>query len=262
MRFLFHTSRMRYWSCSAFADWLRGTAKPGAATIPDWDDWKVAAKTKNKFRFWLAEEGLDTIQNILHFPLDLVHEVKYRIRMRFFLKPFALFSDSLNRYSWTDLDSRILYCLFDELVKFVEIEMAWMYLTWDKEARERFNIGKFKGFWRVGRVPLAGLAYLQRYMDGPEEEWGNPASYKEIFELYTWWKQRDSRPDPFEASGWAELADAPSFGLFGLWRDVSDEGREKRDKVMNELTRIEDEYEAEDEAMLIRLIKIRKHLWT
>ena len=256
MAFL-HRFRARYWSCTRLADWIRGTEKPLAGTMNEWETWKNIAKAKNKFRYWIAEEGLDTIQNILHYPLDLAQDIKYKIRMRFFLKPFALVSDSINRWSWTDLDSRILYCLFDELVKFVDIEMAWMYLRWNEEVRKKFNIGKFEKFWRVERVPLAGLESLQVRMAGPEEEWGNPGPYKEIFELYTWWKQRDSRPDPFEASGWASLPDTPYFR-----NDVPKEDKEKWDKVMEDLNRIEAEYEAEDEAMLIRLIKIRKHLWT
>jgi len=29
-----------YWSCTPFADWLRGTPKGGAKTSEDWDEWR------------------------------------------------------------------------------------------------------------------------------------------------------------------------------------------------------------------------------
>ena len=57
--------RTHYWSCSSFADWLRGTAKNGAKTAEGWRDWRKDAETKYPFRYWLAEEGLDKIQNFI-----------------------------------------------------------------------------------------------------------------------------------------------------------------------------------------------------
>ncbi len=51
--------RIRYWSCSGFADWLRGSAKPRSETAGGWRDWETGAKARNPLRFWLAEEFLD-----------------------------------------------------------------------------------------------------------------------------------------------------------------------------------------------------------
>ena len=53
------TSRSRYWSCSRFVDWLRGTAKISSGTGSEWRLWKTAAKETHPIRYWLAEEGLD-----------------------------------------------------------------------------------------------------------------------------------------------------------------------------------------------------------
>ena len=52
-----------YWSCTKFADWLRGTAKLGAGTSEQWDEWRTTAQMKHNFRYWVAEEALDAIQN-------------------------------------------------------------------------------------------------------------------------------------------------------------------------------------------------------
>ena len=60
------SQRSRYWSCTKFADWLRGTPKPYAETMEGWDAWRQQAETAHPWRYWLADEGLDHIQNAIH----------------------------------------------------------------------------------------------------------------------------------------------------------------------------------------------------
>jgi hypothetical protein len=67
--------RSRYWSCSKFADWLRGTAKPGAATGRGWNEWKQAAQDTHPIRYWIVEEGLDYLQNIWMWIPDRINDV-------------------------------------------------------------------------------------------------------------------------------------------------------------------------------------------
>ena len=74
--------RSNYWSCSKFADWLRGTPKPIAGTSEEWDDWNKAAETKHPIRYWLAEEALDRIQKFINWPLDQLYDIKYYINNR------------------------------------------------------------------------------------------------------------------------------------------------------------------------------------
>jgi hypothetical protein len=49
-------SRSNYWTCSKFADWVRGTMKPVATDGDGWKKWKDQAKKKHPFRYWVAEE--------------------------------------------------------------------------------------------------------------------------------------------------------------------------------------------------------------
>ena len=65
--------RSNYWSCSKFADWIRGTKKLGAGTAEQWDEWTAAAQMKHNFRYWLAEEGLDYLQTFVHFIPDKLY---------------------------------------------------------------------------------------------------------------------------------------------------------------------------------------------
>lgn len=109
----------KHWSDSKFADWLRGTKRIESGTIEEWNVW---AKQK-PIRYWLAEDGLDYIQCILCFPITIVRKRKYYFINRWVNKTHALTS-TLKRGKWHDLDERILYCLFNELVNFIEIDLA------------------------------------------------------------------------------------------------------------------------------------------
>jgi hypothetical protein len=88
---------------------------------------------------------------------------------------------------------------------------------------------------------------------------------REIFELYTWWKEiYPLRPDPYDASGWSAYCDMrreKGYHLLDM-EDRTEEEAEMRDKALAKSNEIEKAYNDEDEAMMIRLIKIRESLWT
>ena len=71
--------RINYWSCSKFADWVRGTPKRGALTSDGWHEWETEAKGYNPVRYWIAEEALDAIQNFIWWPVDQIYALKYYI---------------------------------------------------------------------------------------------------------------------------------------------------------------------------------------
>jgi hypothetical protein len=109
------------------------------------------------------------------------------------------------------------------------------------------------------------------YLDKDDERYGKPTSQavaaKEIIELYTWWTETyRNRPDPYEASGWTAYCEASRAANGGSlsWSSSKDspEMRKMSDKAHKLLRKMEAAYEKEDEAMMIRLIKIRESLWT
>lgn len=272
-----------YWSCTKFANWLRGTTKPHSATGKEWSEWRDRAKTTHKFRYWLAEECLDSIQNFIWWPVDKLYSIKYWLLNRFRTKTHALTSSSLQRGQWHELDTRILHCLFDELVDFVEVELAWKHLVWsDKSLRKKYKMPWHAVGWfrlRTWRCPKAGLDYLDwettlvwdessgTSLDHPN--YGKPTyqatKAKEVLELYYWWKNvHPNRPDPHEAGGWTEICNRrrDRDTLFWLGEDETDEEQEETSKALKLTQEIEDSYDAEDEEMLVRLIKIRRGLWS
>ena len=128
--------RSRYFSCSKFADWLRGTPKLSAGTGEEWRDWKKSAKESRPIRYWLAEEGLDYIQDFIMYPIDKIYGVKYYINNSFITKTHCL-TGTLEKGKWWELDERILNCLFTELVNWVEIDLAWKNIIYSYPKRKK-----------------------------------------------------------------------------------------------------------------------------
>jgi hypothetical protein len=274
-----------YWSCSPFADWLRGTAKLSAGTAEEWDDWTTQAQMKHNFRYWLAEEGLSNLQDFVTWPIRKIYDVKYYINNRFVTRTHSLTAHpkDIKPGQWCDVGNRFLPCLFNELVDFVEIETAWIHIAWDKEARGKYDApfwatGWFR--WRTWRSPQAGLDHLDWAMTLTNTDWGDPESKeygqptsqainaREIKDLYLWWTTvYPNRPDPYEASGWSRYCELKrqEHGKTGLsfMKDSTDpDTKALGDSALNKIQEMESAYEAEDTEMMVRLIKVRGSLWT
>jgi hypothetical protein len=277
-------ARSHYWTCSKFADWVRGTPKLKAGTSEEWEEWDRKVSGQSKLRYWLAEEGLDYVQKVVFYVPDTLHSIKYYINNRWVTKTHALTAHSrdIRPGSWCDVGNRFLPCLFNELVDFVEVELAWWHLAWNSEDRAKYNMPWWAvGWWRIRtwRCPQAGLDNLewQRQLRWKEEEVGpdfkglgelTPQAVKaqEILDLYTWWTTTyRNRPDPYEASGWTAYCEAARLANGGKLSFSSDKTPElaKMSKIaMKKLHKMEADYEKEDEQMMIRLIKVRHGLWT
>jgi hypothetical protein len=96
---------------------------------------------------------------------------------------------------------------------------------------------------------------------------GQAIRARELKELYTWWTVTyRNRPDAMDASGWSAHCDAMRVkypgSMFSSLNSKDPEDRKASDKAHKLLTKIEKAYEKEDEEMMIRLIKVRRSLWT
>jgi hypothetical protein len=278
-----------YWSCTPFADWLRGTKKLSAGTSEEWDDWTTAAQMKHNFRYWLAEEALGHIQDFVTWPIRKIYDLKYYINNRWVTRTHALTAHprDLPPGEWRDVGNRFLPCLFNELVDFVEIETAWSHIMWgSKEDKAKYNApfwatGWFR--WRTWRCPQAGLDHLDWAMTLTNTDWcepghkdyGKPTGQairaKEIKELYLWWTTvYPNRKDPMDLSGWSDLCEqrrlkAKEEGKSSFWSSMNDKSpaeRKESTRILKLCQKIEKEQNDEDEAMMIRLIKARDSLWT
>jgi hypothetical protein len=277
-----------YWSNTKLAGWIRGVAKPYALTSEGWDEWNETAQKAHPVRYWIAEEALDWLQDFVTWPIRKIYDAKYYINNRWVTRTHALTAHPSNIApgSWCDVGNRFLPCLFNELVDFVEIELAWHHIAWgDKEETAKYKppfwaTGWFR--WRTWRCAEAGLDSLEwqrrltmgsdgwRKVKDDEADDPTPQAVKaqEILDLYNWWTQvYPNRPDLYEITGWRAACDEEreanggklSLGSLGK-RDPA--LRKRMDQAHKLINRMEKDFEKEDEAMMIRLIKVRHGLWT
>ena len=276
-----------YWSCTPFADWIRGTKKLSAGTSEEWYEWTTTAQMKHNFRYWLAEEALGHIQDFVTWPVRSLYSVKYYINNRWVSRTHSLTAHprDIKPGQWQDVGNRFLPCLFNELQDFVEVESAWSHIAWgSKEDRAKYNPPFWaSGWWRwrTWRCPQAGIDHLDWAMTlvmddnmGVEKDspnFGKPTGQaeraKELKELYIWWTVTyRARPDPYDASGWTAHCEAMRVkypgSFFSSLNSKDAEDKKASDKAHKLLSKIEAAYEKEDEAMMIRLIKARDSLWT
>jgi len=256
---------MRYWSNRKIARWILGEKKPYYLDVGGWDAWHEKMKKERPIRYWISETALDVLQTIICYPVSKLQDISYYINNRCITTTHALTSN-LKKGQWHEFDERMIHCLFDELVNFVEVETAWFNVVFDRELRKQYKvpfyaIGKFRV--RTWRCPKLGIKHLEwqaslkcdeEYgVDKSDERYNQPTpqaiAAKEVLELYHWWKTvRLNRVDPYVKSGFATLTDMKD--------------KELTRRMLDELYKIEKQYDDEDELMLVRLIKIRHHLWT
>ena len=273
-----------YWSCSKFADCLRGSSKPEAATGKEWGQWKRASKEAHPFRYWLTEEGLDYAQDFVTWPMRKLDNLRYYVYNRWITRTHCLTAHprDIRPGDWHDVGNRFLPCLFNELVDFVEIEQAWHHCAWDDETRKKYHVPWWRRnfpWWRNWRCPDAGVEYLvwasglkiddSMGVAKGEEGYGEPThqakAAQEILDLYRWWKiERPKRPDVHDASGWTDYCEMrrdKGYDLLDL-EDKNPEEAERCRVALDKSRELELQYDTEDEEMMIRLIKIRQSLWT
>lgn len=275
--------RNHYWTIGPFADWLRGTPSPGALTSKDWKVWHQQAEAAHPVRYWLADDGLDYLQKFVFYIPDQIYALKYYINNRFITRTHALTAHSrdITPGEWRDVGNRFLPCLFNELVDFVEIELAWWHIAWSDRAEKKkydapfWATGWFR--WRTWRCPQAGLDNLswqmtltnEEFLEDDQKHLAEPTlqatNAREIYELYHWWTLvYPNRVDPMEASGWSAYCESKRQAGGSVLDILDNDGDDKVDTtpMHDKMQELDEAYETEDEAMMIRLIKIRQALWT
>lgn len=229
-------TRINYWSCSKFANFIRGEKKPRALTLEEWKEWEKKQKKERPIRYWISDTLLNKIQDFIYFPIDLYDSVRYYIKKRFILKTHYL-KTGLNPGVYHELDERILHGLFNELVDFVEKDLAHL-SKWNKEKKYKFKKGRSKeaAYDYFDWV----LKLTQKNEKNEDVESQQAIDSKIIKELYEWWTTiRPNRQDVYE--------------IFTKEKHGSD--------YYLKIYEMEKKYDEEDEIMMIKLIKIRKSLW-
>lgn len=256
-------TRRTYWSCTDFAHVVLSKFnidKPTSASMTGWDEWKDHAIDVNKFIYWLVEEQFDNVQDVIYFPYDVFNTIRIYVRNRF-IDRVHLLDTKLSRGEWYDRDTLLMHGMFELLVDFVELEKANMWFNSHSDEIVPFQFNHSWAKWFSQRSEEAGLKYLDWEMSLIDEDTNElthqASAAKEIVEIYHWWKNiRPIRIDPMDISGWSKWCEShPNFL-------TTNEDRPTVKQLLNNTTIIEEAYDKEDEEMMMRLIKVRKSLWT
>lgn len=153
----------------------------------------------------------------------------YKIRNRLFRR-YDLIRTGLAKTEWWDTDTKMLYGMMSLVVDLVEKEKWFEHIDFE----------------------------------GSGEEWVH--AKKEVEEIYAWWKNYSNRGKEIDQAltDWHEYAfqDADDHN-----RDINEHfSKMRRDDKERELSdhlhSLEKKLEDEEGEMIIRLVKIRKYLWT
>lgn len=279
----------RYYSGSKPFEWLRKTLKinkPVALGWGEWDKWDAALKRQRPVAYFLTETLPDWLELPARWIVDPIHSAKYYLVNRFVDKRHML-KTKLPPGKWHEFDTRILHGMFEEFIDFVEIESAWHHLLWsDKETRSKYNMPWYYNIyllrWRTWRCPEAGLAH---YLWASELRWTEDevgpdsevlgqltlqaVAAQEVLALYHWWKDvRPHRGDAWDATGfrdhWNQMNEKYGEDDWLLSNDKPTSAEEQnRYRELSDATHaLEQKWDDEDQEMMIRLIKLRKNLWT
>lgn len=254
-----------YITNSKFFDNLRkhmGIDKPFALEWDKWDDWNAQLKTDKPFAYFFTETVPGWLEDVAYYIPTPIDNVRYYCRNRFMRKTHMLRTNTkFGEYS--DMDTRIFEGVMNAIVDYVEIELAWKSRWCNTEESKTAK-------WKKGRCPQLGIAYLawEMTLDGPdldetERSDSQAATAREVKAIYDWWTvTRPDRQDPHDASGWSDLCEKErAAGKKMFQRGTKEEEAEKR-SILDKLRALEAADEKEDEDMLIRVIKIRRSLWT
>jgi hypothetical protein len=255
-----------YFEESKIVDRLRtrfGIQKPYALPWGEWDDWNEKTKKEKPLAYFITETLPEFLDKILGKIPTPIADIRYYCRNRFYRKSHVL-PCGFKPGQYHDLDERLLHGIMNSLVDFVEVEKAY-------KSRWCVTEESKKAKWKNGRCPELGLEYLSWEMtldsedlDETERCDSQASVAREIKAIYDWWKvTRLDRPDPYDASGWTEycrISEEQGYKIFSN-KEKNPELVELSERTHKKLREIEAAYDAEDEEMLIRVIKIRRSLW-
>ena len=274
--------RSRHYQDTWLFTWLRTSVfkieKPRAMAWGGWAKWENELKSDRPVAYFVTEILPDWLEKPAQWTVDPVYDATYYLRNRFVRQTHMVHTD-LEQGVWHEYESRILHGMFTELVDFVEVEQAWHTCIWDEKARKKYQMPWWRDnwlfYWHEWRCPAAGIDYLKWCMtlDDPAlpVHDRNPSQAdhaREVLTLYTWWKDiRATRRDEYEEAGFTQFNDrmAAKYGKVDFDPDdkqLTAQERKEKHTIYSRVHEIEEARHQEDEAMMIRLVKIRRGLWT
>lgn len=267
----------RNYADSKLFNWLRKKLKiekPYALPWGGWEIWENEYKRKKPVCHFITETLPDWLEKPAEWFIDPIDNATYYLRNRFVNKTHYL-RTGLKKGKWHEFETRLLHGAFTELVDFVEIEKAWMTVVWSDENRNKYKLPwwrKTNWFrWKEWRSAEAGIEHLRWEIEldgGPSENLQAASAFETLF-LYTWWTEVYlRRGDEWEDTGFREFWNSMETKYGDDWMGIGKKSKMTKaesaeyDRLNKAASALEEERHQEDEDMLIRLVKLRRSLWT
>lgn len=205
------------------------------ATLDEWNDWHKDEQSKSPLKYWVV---FDLQRIITHYYNKLISKPKEWLYYRL-IKPYHIVKLQGLKPGYYDIDTRLEYAAFSLLKEYVEIEQANMYNFNSK------NKNKNKSNAEKGIARLEWEASLDD-PSSPDYSPNQASNAKELLTLYKYWINKiNSNNDGYSIS-------------YELSRKLN-----TKPSVYYKLDHLNEKLiEDEETEMLIRLIKVRKSLWT
>lgn len=275
----------RHYTSSKIVNWLRkkifNLDKPTSLPWGKWDEWEENTKANRPVAFFFTESLPNAIEWIP------AHSIDYLDKLRIYLvnrmnHSHGLIS-SLEKGKYHEFENRLLYGMFDSYVEFIEVEEANMHVVFaDSEQKKykrpwwyEFRILRWCKSWRC---PEAAIDHLKWEMSLSDKDINDPMAgidnhqaiaAREKMALYTWWKHiRPSRGEAWAESGfkafWSDMDTKYGGNWVGLGgtSKLTVEEEAKYNELSSAQDALEEQWADEDDQMMVRLIKIRRNLWT
>jgi hypothetical protein len=252
-------------SVRKFKAWMNYNP-PGAMSSKGWRLFDKEFKERAPIRHWIDND----FKKICVYPIQWKYEavsnwIRYRTYDRYHIVSTGL------EPNYHSIDKLMLHVNFNMLKDFIEVEQAWRTYSWSDEYKSASWFEKHMPFYRTFykfRRPDLGIQHLDwaATLDDPalppnERSDHQAITAREIKLLYIWWTQirparvEHTHPD-YEQQGLGFL------GFFDIDFDKDAEDYKKYIASMDAINEQAEDWEKEDEEMLIRLIRVRRSLWT
>lgn len=246
---------------SAWLDWY----PPGSLTSKGWRLFRQEFKEQAPIRYWLMHDFRYAVILPIQWKYRAINDwVRYRTYDRYHVVKTGLQPD------YYGFEDRSIHACFNMLKDFIEVEKSWNSFVCDENRSETWYEKYVPFYWKFVefRRPDLGIAYLEweATLDDPnlppsQQSPHQAVSAREQLALYKWWTE--TRPSRKEEDVW-EYSDQ-GLGILSVLDDDFDHEAEDykiSHEAMERNEKLREQWDKEDEDMFIRLVKLRKALWT
>ena len=237
--------------------------KPSCLSIEEFNNWHKTTKIARPVVYLMVETipvHSRNIKNKICYPFFKINSyLHYNL-----VGKYHIIRTNLSSSTYHETDARILHGMFTLLVDHVELDLACEYVRYFLKPKIKIKNPKWWNSWlgyKRYRSSKYGIEFLYRQL--LDVNFDDDIAINEMWELYHWWKFiRPIRPDPYNISGWSKFCrkTEKEHGSLFSFHNNPEKQKESSD-ILEKLNSIEKKFYDEDERMLVRLIKIRRHLW-